>query len=61
MHNTMSTVAKTVGISLAVGGAAAVMSTALTNTSTKRKIMKSAKKAGTVLNGMLNNAQYMMK
>lgn len=57
MNNNMNSAMKTVGVSLAVGTAAAVMSTAAKSSSRKRKM----KKAANTINTIVDNMQDMIK
>ena len=61
MNNTLTSAMKTVGVSLAVGTAAAVMSTAAKSSSRKRKMKKAAKKAANTINTIVDNMQDMIK
>lgn len=61
MNSSTSNVAKAIGAGIALSGAIAVMSTSVSGNSMKRKIKKTAKKAGDALTNMVSNAQYMMK
>ena len=60
-QQSMSSAAKAVGISLAVGTAAAVMSTAMKSGSKKHKAKKVMKKAANTLGGIVDEVQYMVK
>ena len=65
MNNNMNSAMKTVGVSLAVGTAAAVMSTdgvyAAVCERGKRKMKKAAKKAANTINTIVDNMQDMIK
>ena len=61
MQTQMQSDAKAVGISLAVGGAVAMVGAAMRGSSTKRKARKVAKKAANTIGGLVDNMQYMMK
>ena len=63
MNNNMNSAMKTVGVSLAVGTAAAGMLTApaAKSSSRKRKMKKAAKKAANTINTIVDNMQDMIK
>lgn len=61
MNNSMSSTAKAVGMSLAVGTAAAVVGGVMKNNSTKRKVKKTAKKAANIVNSFVDQLQSSMK
>lgn len=61
MKQSMTSAAKAVGVSLAVGSAAAMVGTAMKNTSTKRKMKKAAKKAANVVNSFMDGLQSSLK
>ena len=61
MNSNMNSAMKTVGVSLAVGTAAAGMSTPPLSSSRKRKMKKAAKKAANTINTIVDNMQDMIK
>ena len=61
MNSQMNTAMKAVGMSLAVGGAVAMVGSAMKGKSTKRKAKKAAKKAVNTFTNLVDNMQYMMK
>ena len=61
MNSQMNTAMKAVGMSLAVGGAVAMVGSAMKGNSTKRKAKKAAKKAVNTFTNLVDNMQYMMK
>lgn len=61
MKQGMNSAMKAVGVSLAVGTAAAMMSTAVKTGSRKRKAKKVMKKAANTIEGIVDNVQYMVK
>ena len=61
MHTQLQSAAKAVGLSLAVGGAVAMVGAAMRGSSTNRKARKVAKKAANTIGGLVDNMQYMMK
>lgn len=61
MQTQMQSAAKAVGISLAVGGAVAMVGATMHSSSAKRKARKVAKKAANTIGGFVDNMQYMMK
>lgn len=61
MNSSMTNAAKAVGVSLAVGSAAAVVGGMMKNTSTKRKVKKTAKKAANVVTSFVDQLQNSMK
>lgn len=61
MNKKTMTVTKTVGTIMAVGGAAAMIGSAMMNgNSTKRQMKKTAGKAMKTINGVLDGIQSMM-
>lgn len=61
MNTQMSSAMKAVGLSLAVGGAMAMVGSAVKGGSTKRKAKKVAKKAANTFSNLVDNMQYMVK
>ena len=61
MQTQMQSAAKAVGVSLAVGGAVAMVGAAMRGNSAKRKAKQVAKKAANTIGGLVDNMQYMMK
>lgn len=61
MQSQMQSAAKAVGMSLAVGGAVAMVGAAVRGGSAKRKARRVAKKAANTIGGIVSNMQYMMK
>ena len=57
----MNSAMKTVGVSLAVGTAAAGILNAAKSSSRKRKMKKAAKKAANTINTIVDNMQDMIK
>ncbi len=61
MNNKTMTATKTIGVIMAVGGAAAMLGTAMMNkNSTKKQMKKTANKAMKTINGVLDGIQSMM-
>ncbi len=61
MNKKMMTATKTIGAIMAVGGAAAMIGSAMTtNKSTKKQIKKTADKTMKTINGVLDSIQSMM-
>lgn len=61
MKSTTTMMVKGLGIGMAVGGVAAMLSTAMMNPSLKRQTRKNTLKAMKTFNGMLDSVQNMMK
>jgi len=61
MNNNMNSAMKTVGVSLAVGTAAAGKSTAAKTSSGQRNNRKGGKKAANTINTIVDNMQDMIK
>lgn len=60
MNKKASTAAKAIGAMMAVGGAAAMIGSAMSNNSTKKQMKKTAGKAMKTINGVLDGIQGMM-
>lgn len=61
MNRKTMSVTKTIGTIMAVGGAAAMIGSAMmSNTSTKKQMKKTADKAMKTINGVLDGIQSMM-
>lgn len=61
MQTPMSSTAKAVGLSLAVGSAVAMVGAARHGSRAKRKAKKAVKKAANTIGGIVDQMQYMMK
>jgi predicted aconitase len=61
MNKQVTDTMKAVGAGMAVGGAAAALTNALITPSWKKSFKKYAKKAGSFLSDMMDNASTMMK